>query len=274
MEEYRFINKNGIDMIDVVAINRTEVAMAYCTTRHGGVSTGTTASMNCNLYKDLDKENGQKNFRIFCQAIGVDPGKVITNRLIANTDICRYVNSADIIDIYNEAIIPRADGLITDCRDITLFMYAADCAIIMLLDNANKCIGMLHAGWRGSLGNIIPNTINAMKDRFHTDERNLIAVICPSISAECFEVGDDVVKLFFDRGFGRFVSRKNDKPHIDLYGVNKLTLMDSGILEDNISTIELCTCLHEDLFHSYRRGPVNKNGMHLNGMNGMFLKLL
>ncbi len=274
MKGYRIINKNGIDMIDVVAINRTNVAMAYCTTRHGGISTGTTASMNCNLYKALDKDNGQENFRIFCRAIEIDPRKVITNRLIANTEICRYVNSDDIIDIYDEPIIPRADGLITDCNDITLFMYAADCAIIMLLDTDNKCVGMLHAGWKGSLGNIIPNTINAMKDKFHTDERNLIAVICPSISAECFEVGEDVAKLFSNRGFGKFVSRKNNKPHVDLFGVNKSTLISSGVLADNISTIELCTCLREDLFHSYRRGPVGENGVHLNGMNGMFLKLL
>lgn len=60
----------------------------------------------------------------------------------------------------------------------------------------------------------------------------------------------------------------------DLFGVNKTILINAGIDVNNISTIDLCTCSREDLFHSYRRGPVDDNGIHLNGMNGMFLKLL
>lgn len=44
--EYRFINKNGIRMIEVSPITDTGIAEAYYSTRHGGISTGTTASMN------------------------------------------------------------------------------------------------------------------------------------------------------------------------------------------------------------------------------------
>lgn len=118
--EYRFIEKNRICMIEVSPIADTGIAEAYCSTRHGGISTGTTASMNVNIYKPLDIENGRENFRMFCNAIGSNPNKVITNRLIYGTNIARCVSSADLIDIYDESISVHADGLVTNDPDITL----------------------------------------------------------------------------------------------------------------------------------------------------------
>ena len=270
---YEFITKNGMPMIQISAINNTGIAEGYCSTRNGGTSEGEWGSLNCSIYKPLDIENSRNDFRLFCSAINVDPNMVITNRLIAGTNIVRIVTEADLIDIYNEPIAPRADGLITNSNKITLYMYSADCAIIQLVDTKTKSIGMLHAGWKGTLNGIISNTVNAMHDAFGADPSNLIAVICPSIGKCCFEVGNDVAVQFKNAGLGDFISDKYEKPHIDLFGANKEMLIRVGLKEQNISVIDLCTFCHSDLLHSYRRGPI-KDGKHLNGMNGMFLRLI
>lgn len=270
---YQFVEKNGIKMIELSVINNTGLAEGFCTTRHGGISTGTYASMNCNIYKKLDLENGQENYRLFCKAIGVDPNKVITNRLNAGTNLVRCVTKSDLIDIYDEPNAPRADGIVTNDPEITLYFYAADCAIIQIFDPIQKAIGACHAGWKGSLIGIIPNTIQAMKKEFGSNPQDLVAVICPSIASCCFEVGDEVAEEFRSQGFEKYIFMNYPKPHIDLFGVNSELLLQSGLEKERIHKIELCTYCHEDLFHSYRRGPV-ENGVHKNGMNGMFLRLV
>lgn len=270
---HQFLDKSGIKLVELSAIKATGVAEAFFTTRIGGVSQGTFAEMNCNLYKKLDIDNGRENFRAVCRALEIDPKTVITNRLIYLTDTVRCVGKDDIIDIYDESISAHADGLVTDDPNITLHLYAADCAIIFLADGEKRVIGALHAGWKGSLIPIIENTVAAMCDKYGCKHENIVAQISPSIEQCCFETGFEVAEQFAESGFSEFISYEGEKPHIDLNGVNHQRLINAGLKEENISKVGICTCCHPDLFHSYRRGPVGDKGVHLNGMNGAFIRL-
>ena len=270
---YQFVEKNGIRLTELSDINKMGVAEAYFTTRDGGISEGTFGKMDCNLYKKLDIDNGRENFRIVCRALGIDPKKVITNRLTYFTDKVRCVTKKDIIDIYDESNSAHADGIVTDDPEITLYLYAADCAIIFLVDNVKKVIGALHAGWKGSLIPIIENTVAAMHDKYGCSVENIVAEIGPSIEQCCFEAGNDVADQFEKNGFGDYIFTINGKPHIDLNGVNQQRLLRAGLKKENISKVGICTCCHPDLYHSYRRGPIDENGDHLNGMNGAFIRL-
>lgn len=279
--DYRIVTNSNVKMIEVTPINCTGIAEAYCSTRHGGVSEGPTASMSVNIYKKYDVEAGQENFRIFCNAIGVDPDSVITNRLIYGTDVVRCVDSSDLIDIYDEPKAPHADGLVTNDPSITLFLYAADCAIVQFVDVKKRVVACCHAGWKGSLCGIIGNTVDAMKNNYGCSAEDIVAVILPSIGQCCFEVGEEVALQFRDAGFSEHIDESKDKPHIDLFGVNAEILKKSGLKENNIHKIDLCTYCHEELFHSFRRGPIEirinsddkTSQVHLNGMNGMFIRL-
>lgn len=274
MVTHNFIEKNGLKMLEICPINKTGIAEAYTTLKNAkGHSIGTFGTFNCNIYKKLGLENSIKDFELFCNSIDIDPKTVITNRLTSFTNIVRKVDENDIIDIYNEPLAPRADGLITNSNKITLYNYQADCSIIHLLDPINKAIGSLHASWKGSLNGIIPNTVNAMIDAYGTNPKELIAVINPTISVCCFEVGIDVAEKFEKQGFAEYVLKDYDKPHIDLLAVNRKTLQNCGVLNEYIYTVNLCTCCNPELFHSYRRGPIDAQGNHLNGMNGCFIRL-
>lgn len=270
--DYRFVEKSGIRMIEILPITETGAASAYCSTRHGGVSEGTTASMNLNIYKPLDVENGRKNLRLFCRAIGTDTDRLITNRLIYGTDTVRRVTAADIIDVFDEPLAPHADGLVTDDPSVTLYLYAADCAIIQFVDPVRRIIGCCHAGWKGTMVGIIEKTVRTMHEYYGCKYDDIVGVILPSIGKCCFEVGEDVARQFDQAGYGKFVDRSSGKPHVDLFAANADNLLRAGLRPENIHTIDLCTCCHEELFHSYRRGPIGE-GMHLNGMNGMFIRL-
>ena len=278
-KEYEIIEKNGITMLSIRAINQTGIAEAYCSVRSsdGGASKGYAGKFSTNVYKKLGLEEGILDFQRFCMALGVDSRTVITNRLTAGTNTVRVVsfNSLDKYNIFDELNAPRADGLVTDSPEVTLFNYAADCAIVHFLDPINKAIGSCHAGWAGSLNGIMKNTLSAMSEHYGSNLRDIIAVICPSICECCFEVGDEVSRQFKEAGYGSFVSfGYGKKPHVDLFGVNRAILMKAGLLDFNIHSIDICTYCHPELFHSFRRGPIDDDGMHLNGMNGMFIKLM
>lgn len=271
---------NGLKMMSILPINATGIAEAYCTVRDNsiGFSEGTCGPFSCNIYKKLGLANGIKDFNLCCDALNVRPDHVITNRLTALTSIVRNVNEATLIgyDIFDEVNAPRADGLVTTSPDVCLFNYAADCAVVLLCDPIKRVIGSLHASWKGSLLGIIDNEIKSFKDNYNSNPEDIIAVLLPSISFEAFEVGIDCAEQFIQAGFAEFVdSTSFEKPHVDLYKVNRAILKRCGLIDENIYAIDdLCTYRDEKLFHSFRRGPIDESGNHLNGMNGAFIKFV
>lgn len=279
--------KNGIKMMALLPINNTGVAEAYITIRSNpvGFSKGKSyGDLNCGgLYKKLGMESGIADFKLCCEALGISDRSVITNRLTYFTNVVRDVNKSSLkgYDIYDEPSAPHADGLITNDPDITLFNYAADCSIIMFASPKYKIVGTLHAAWKGSLAGIIESEVEQFKKKTESDISDLIAVVCPCISQEKFEVGENVAQKFIEAHFEQYVDYESyEMPHVSLSGVNKEILLKCGLKPNNIFVIDdLCTVKNAELFHSYRRGPVDINAatgkeIHQNGQNGYFIKLI
>lgn len=272
---------NGLRMMSILPINETGAALAYATVRENpvmGASKGHSGDFSPNLYKQLGVEEGRQDFRTACAALGISDREVISNRLNAITDIVRNVDKSDLngYDIYDEPSAPRADGLITADRDITLFTYAADCAIAFMADPVKKIVGSCHASWRGSLKGIFESEVKAFTEQ-GSDKKDIITVLMPSIGKASFEIGNDAAAMFEEAGCGGFVDYTSyDKPHADLPALNRHILIEkAGLAEENVYVIDdQDTFVDGHIWHSFRRGPVDESGCHLNGTNGYFIKLL
>lgn len=272
---------NGLLMMAIKPINDTGIAEAYITIRDNplGNSKGDTGAYSCNVYKALGLQEGILDYKLACEALNVSPNEVITNRLTAITNKVRVVDESSLIgyDILNEAEAPRADGLVTQSSKVTLMNYAADCVVVFLLDpNHGGVVGTFHASWKGLLIGIVEREIDTFVKDFNTDPKDLIAVVCPSISMEAFEVDIDCANRFTDAGFNTCVDYTSyDKPHVDLQKVTQQILLSCGLTNGNVHVIDdFCTYRDAKLFHSYRRGPIDAQGRHLNGMNAYFIRLL
>jgi hypothetical protein len=80
----------------------------------------------------------------------------------------------------------------------------------------------------------------------------MIAAIGPCIEVCCFEVGNEVAKIFRE-GYGEdVIERGHEKPHVDLKKVLKMQLGKAGIAEESIAAADMCTGCNLGLFHSYR----------------------
>jgi YfiH family protein len=143
----------------------------------------------------------------------------------------------------------EGDALWTQKKNLALCIYTADCLPVLLA--GRETVAAAHAGWRGVVGGILPNTVRALPE----DPRTLSAWIGPAIGPCCFEVGDEVaLEIAQATDPSVILPGKKDRPHVDLWRGAEIQLRELGV--SRIETLRLCTFCQASRLHSYRRqGP-------------------
>ena len=139
-----------------------------------------------------------------------------------------------------------ADGLLTDNPEIILTLKVADCVPVFL--SSSKIIGLIHSGWRGTAGGIVPNAVRKMLE-MGAAQKEFSVFLGPAIGFCCYEVDEEVADHF-----NKNTKRKmeNGKWKVGLHEEICLQLTKIGIPPANIKTSQLCTFESQDC-HSYRR---------------------
>jgi YfiH family protein len=169
----------------------------------------------------------------------------------------RQVHGVDVFEAPPCADWPEADIVNSADSSLVLTVRVADCVPVLLADTATGAVSAIHAGWRGTAAGAILAAMNAMKTRFGSEPRHIIAAIGPSIGPCCYTVGEEIIPHFsshpdaqrwFDRARGL---------RLNLWQASRDQLQRAGVLSENIHVSELCTFDHPDAFHSYRRDGKN-----------------
>ncbi len=155
----------------------------------------------------------------------------------------KQIHSAMVLVVAQPGQQGTADGLISGTQGLMVGVKTADCLPILLVDPSRRVVAAVHAGWRGTAARIVPQTVKLMESAFDTIPSEMEAAIGPGIGRCCFEVGAEVA-----REFGPWPSE--EKTCLDLTGINRLQLQDSGI--GKIHEAGLCTMCGEG-FYSFRR---------------------
>lgn len=227
--------------------------------RLGGVSVGTFASMNLSFTRGDDPAAVRENFRRFCTAIGVRSEDAVISAQEHHTVIHNATAADRGRGITRERGYTDVDGLITDEPNVVLFTQYADCVPLFFVDPARKVVATSHAGWRGTVAGIGAVTVERMVSDYGCRREDILAGIAPSIGPCCFEVDAPVITEFrklpvYDEGCYQPVG--DDKALIDLWEVNRRTLMEAGVKAEHITVTDLCTKCHPAVFWSHRiTGP-------------------
>lgn len=147
----------------------------------------------------------------------------------------------------------EGDSIITDIKGLGIGVYTADCVPVLMFDRKNIAVAAVHAGWKGSLLNIIDNCIKSLKNQFNTDPDDILAVIGPCIGSCCYVVKQDVAIKFIEkypRADSFLYSLNSNEYNLDLKKFNYISLANSGVR--SIEVIEKCTKCDLNYF-SYRR---------------------
>ena len=133
-------------------------------------------------------------------------------------------------------------------------MRVADCVPVLLA--APGGVAVAHAGWRGTVAGVVPQTVQALCEGTGCSPDQIVAAIGPCISGEAYEVGDEVVAGLRSAGLqdADFMAPTNRaRAHVDLGRAVAAQLEAAGVPQ--IDRIERCTQTDPEL-HSYRRdGP-------------------
>src|SRR5207249_4115163 len=89
----------------------------------------------------------------------------------------------------------KADAIVSDDPAKILAVRVADCVPVLVAADDGKTVAAIHAGWRGVIAGIVPNTIQRLQS-LGCRADSLVAAIGPCISGDCFEVGAEVVDEF------------------------------------------------------------------------------
>jgi YfiH family protein len=152
----------------------------------------------------------------------------------------------------------NVDALITNTPYILIGVLSADCVPVLLADPIKNVVACIHAGWRGTVAEIVKHTILKMHNEFDCIAGDIIAGIGPSISAANYEVGEDVAIHFKNISKQK---QSNGKSCIDLWIENKTQLLEAGVKEENISISKQCTYSNSDIFYSARKDSISTGRM-------------
>lgn len=232
-------------------------------TRQGGFSLEPYHSFNLSTATGDKATTVDKNFQVACQALGIKPAQTVASHLVHKTEVIR-VNPQN-----RRPNMGQADGLITNTLDVFLFMRFADCTPLLFYDTSKEAVGLMHAGWRGTLQNAAGVAVKALIETWDCRPENIIAVIGPTIGPCCYEVGPEVIEaaqaLSTPEQF--FTHHRKNHAHFDLWQANHHQLIAAGVKK--IIQTNLCTACHTTEFFSHRaeKGQTGRFGVMI-GLKG------
>jgi YfiH family protein len=206
---------------------------AVLTTRAGGASTGSYASLNLGLHVGDTEARVLQNRARVAAAMGVALDDLV---------FCEQVHQRAVTVVGDEHrgrgarsasdALPATDALVTTTAGVVLVVMVADCVPIVLHDRDAGVLACVHAGWGGTVRGVTPAAVQAMVD-LGADPSRIVAGIGPAIGGDRYQVGEDVADharaAFGDRvhqvlrpdGTGRYL--------FDLITAASIQLTDSGL---------------------------------------------
>ena len=234
--------------LTIQELTETNLVKAGITLRAGGVSNTPYSSLNLATHvgdtpeaviqnrQRFSKDSGITSVK-YCQQIHSDT--VINVNALSNTTF-------DNID--QNLTTVSGDALISAKQGDALGVFTADCVSIFILDIATPAIGIVHAGWRGTIEYIGTKVLLQMKDSFGTLTENCRIHLGPSIQQCCYEVSSELLSRF-EEHFGENVHNGHS---LSLHIANVIQLVDIGVPPEFISSSHFCTACRTDMFYSYR----------------------
>ena len=214
---------------------------AAATLRTGGVSEGTFASFNLGAHVGDDANAVAENRRLLKAALQLPAEPTWLNQVHGTT----VIGAAEAARLAADASVAFGPGAV--CVVLT-----ADCLPVLFCDRAGTRVAAAHAGWRGLVGGVLAETINALG----VPPSELLAWLGPAIEQDAFEVGPEVLEQFVARdpnNAGAFQANARGRWQADLYRLARNELARLGVTSVHGGGFE---CFADsERFFSYRREP-------------------
>jgi polyphenol oxidase len=224
--------------------------------RIGGASAGVWTSFNLAEWVGDDPAAVATNWEQWRAAY---PGMNIARLKQVHGNIVRTIRSGD------TGARSQGDGMVTAAPGIALGIFSADCVPILMVDADRHVAGALHAGWRGTLADIVAVGVRAMVG-LGARPHEIRAALGPAIGLCCFEVDAELAERF-----GRAIAHARShmrtgnpgKAYLDLHGILRGQLERAGLVPDSIASVGPCTRCTADRYFSRRAAGGATTGLQM-----------
>lgn len=238
--------KNGLLFFTFLSLDAFTDIRHGVFSRRGGFSRGEFAGLNMSPFVGDDSVCVRQNRQSIPETIG--GGMPVFLRQVHQTDI--VVIDGDHLatrqSINDPA--PIGDALITGLTGLSIAIQTADCQAILLYTPDRRVVAAIHAGWRGSIGNIIGRCMHVMKRDFGCDPEKTVACISPSLGPCCAEFihyREKIPKPLWRYG--------NSRHYFNFWAMSHDQLTAAGVRPHRIEIAGICTKCNPHLFFSFRR---------------------
>ena len=155
---------------------------ACTTTRDGGISEGSFASLNLAEHVGDDVTCVTENRRSLLGALHLPTMPLWLQQ----------VHGTVVVDAATAKPGYEADASFATRPGLVCAVLTADCLPLLLCDGGGTRVAAVHAGWRGVLAGVVENGVRVMQ----RPGAQLLAWLGPAIGPKAFEVGEEVRDAF------------------------------------------------------------------------------
>jgi polyphenol oxidase len=178
-----------------------------------------------------------------------------------------------------EPPLSDADGLVTEQANQAVWACSADCTPVLIADLATGAAAAVHAGWRGTAAEVVPEAIARLLAQ-GSRLSDLRVAMGPAIAGEVYQVSvpvaaqvvstvlslsdpdpspDCILEAAFQIPDSPILSDPQPgRARLDVRRVNALQLKRLGILPEQVAIAPYCTYQTPEHFFSYRRDRQKK----------------
>ena len=148
----------------------------------------------------------------------------------------------------------ECDALYTFHKGTPLCIFHADCVPIFFIDETKDLVGIIHAGYKGTLIHVAYKSIKKVVEDEGVKVANLKFFIGPYRMPQSFKIDENSKKEIIEAGYEDAI--KGDE--FDNGLANVIDLRRLGIKNDQISFANLDTFSDERLYSAYQKTPVGR----------------
>lgn len=244
--------------IDVRPLQGTQIARLPFV-RHGFtrrvVGLG-AADGNISYSEPRDQTEAWKMRQYWCTQMGIDPNTLVTAHQVhgASVGVVPW-SKAGTGSAPGTGLFGKYDSLVTNDPGVAVMMTHADCLAVILCDPKTRSVGVVHAGWRGTVANVAGATVETMGTALGAAPEDILAVVGPGICGNCYAVGEEVIGGWRETMSGSGESACftiGDQWHFDLAEANRLQLLAAGLRDDGIDRTGVCTRCDSESWFTHR----------------------
>lgn len=236
------------------------------TYRMGGVSKAPFDSFNMAYHVGDQEDDILANRLMLAQYLGVSPERLTNANQVHGLNVAKVDESQIGAGAFGlEDAIQDCDALMTQVKKAPLLLFTADCVAVGIYDPVHEAVAVVHAGWKGTIGQLPRLTLEAMGQEYGTRPEDVYVFLGPSIGPNSFEVNEDLAErfrmeeeAFVKAGYDTVVNylqrpgASHQTPHVDLWGFTLASLILQGVEREHI-VVSATDSMTSDACFSYRR---------------------